>query len=134
MISTLRGGRCAAGSPEYIRRENDLIAVPALLAGQVGAAVLPAYFAARLEQVTVTTLPVTGSQITWTLHRTGPGGTAAAARVVADALKQAARDHAEAATVSGRAKGDIVIRPLRDPAEIPPPPVPRHTPGSPRNR
>ncbi|MFJ1547628.1 LysR family transcriptional regulator [Streptomyces sp. NPDC088246] len=120
--------------PSVEHLADHMMAVQALLAGQVGAAVLPAYLAAQLEQVTVTTLPVTGSQITRTLCRTGPGGTAAAARVVADALKQAARDHAEATTVAGRARGDIVVRPLYDPTEVPPPAVPRHAQGSPRNR
>ncbi|WP_329362987.1 LysR family transcriptional regulator [Streptomyces sp. NBC_01483] len=105
--------------PSVEHLADHMITVQALLAGQVGAALLPAYLAAQLEQVTVTTLPVTGSQITRTLYRTGHGGTAAA-RVVADTLKQAARDHAEAATVTGQAKGDIVVRPLHDPTEVPP--------------
>ncbi|MEE1840504.1 LysR family transcriptional regulator [Streptomyces sp. NPDC007076] len=110
---------------------DHMIAVQALLAGQLGAAVLPAHFAAQLEQVTVTALPVTGSQITRTLHRTGPGATAAAARVVADALQQAARDHAEAATLTGRTKGDIIVRTLHDPTEVPRPAPSRRAPGRP---
>ncbi|WP_053725440.1 LysR family transcriptional regulator [Streptomyces sp. WM6378] len=105
--------------PSVEHLADHMLAVQALLAGQVGAAILPAYLAAQLDQVTVTTLPVTGSQITRTLCRTGPGAGAAAARVVADTLKQAARDHAEAATGTGRAKGDIVVRPLHDPTEMP---------------
>lgn len=110
-----------------------MIAVQTLLAGQLGAAVLPAFFAAQLEQVTVTAVPITGSQITRTLYRTGHTGTAAAARAVADALQQAARDHAETATVTGRTKGDIVVRPLHDPTEPPPPSALRRVPGTPRN-
>ncbi|MFF2958997.1 LysR family transcriptional regulator [Streptomyces sp. NPDC057963] len=120
--------------PSVEHLADHLMAVQALLAGQVGAAVLPAYLAAQLENVTVTTLPVTGSQITRTLFRTGHGGSAAAARVVAEALKQAARDYAEAATVAGRTRGDIVIRPLHDPSEAPPASPPRRTPGSSRSR
>ncbi|MFF1646068.1 LysR family transcriptional regulator [Streptomyces sp. NPDC058240] len=117
--------------PSVEHLADHMISVQTLLAGQLGAAVLPAHFAARLEQVTVTTLPVTGSQITRTLYRTGHGGTAAAARVVADALQQAARDHAEAATVAGHTRGDIIVRTLHDPTEVPPPPPSRRTPGRP---
>ncbi|WP_328334738.1 MULTISPECIES: LysR family transcriptional regulator [unclassified Streptomyces] len=104
-------------APSVEHLADHLIAVQALLAGQIGAAVLPAYLAAQLEHVTVTTLPVTGSQITRTLYRTGHGDTAAAARAAVDALQQAARDHAEAVTVAGHSKGDIIIRPLHDPAD-----------------
>ncbi|MEU6017871.1 LysR family transcriptional regulator [Streptomyces sp. NPDC047515] len=117
--------------PSVEHLADHMIAVQALLAGQIGAAVLPAHFAAQLEQVTVTALPVTGSQITRTLHRTGPGATAAAARVVADVLQQAARDHAEAATVAGHTKGDITVRTLYDPTEVPPLSPSRRTPGRP---
>ncbi|GAA2413945.1 hypothetical protein GCM10010433_11270 [Streptomyces pulveraceus] len=117
--------------PSVEHLADHMIAVQALLAGRLGAAVLPAHFAAQLEQVTVTALPVTGSQITRTLHRTGPGATAAAARVVADALQQAARDHAEAAALTGRTKGDIIVRTLHDPTEVPRPAPSRRTPGRP---
>jgi hypothetical protein len=119
--------------PSVEHLADHMIAVQTLLAGQLGAGVLPAFFAAQLEQVTVTELPITGSQITRTLYRTGHTGTAAAARAVADALQQAARDHAETATVTGRTKGDIVVRPLHDPTEPPPPSAPRRAPGTPRN-
>ncbi|WP_051800728.1 LysR family transcriptional regulator [Streptomyces sp. NRRL F-525] len=119
--------------PSVEHLADHMIAVQTLLAGQLGAAVLPAFFAAQLQQVTVTALPITGSQITRTLYRTGHTGTAAAARAVADALQQAARDHAETATVTGRTKGDIVVRPLHDPTEPPPPSAPRRAPGTPRN-
>ncbi|MFI6685234.1 LysR family transcriptional regulator [Streptomyces sp. NPDC050485] len=117
--------------PSIEHLADHMGAVEALLAGQVGAAVMPAYFAAQLEQATVTSLPVTGSQITRTLFRTGHGGAAAAARVAADALKQAARDYAEAATVTGGAKGDITVRPLRDPTEAVPPSARRQPPAAP---
>ncbi|MFB7596177.1 hypothetical protein [Streptomyces sp. NPDC056160] len=65
----------------------------------------------------MTTLPVTGSQITRILYRTGHGGAATGARATVDALRQAAREYAEAATAGGRTKGGIVIRPLRDPTD-----------------
>ncbi len=102
--------------PSVEHLADHVVAVRALLAGQVGAAILPAFLAAQLEHVTVTTLPVTGSLIARTLHRTGHAGTAAA-RVAADALLQAARDHAEAATSTGDVKGDIIVRRLHDPAD-----------------
>ncbi|UXX91695.1 hypothetical protein N7U49_03740 [Streptomyces sp. AD2-2] len=73
------------------------------------------------------------SPIARTLYRTGHTGTAAAARAEAEALQQAARDHAETATVTGLTEGDIVVRPLRDPTEPPPSSPPRWAPGAPRN-
>ncbi|MEW1864429.1 LysR family transcriptional regulator [Streptomyces sp. NPDC088194] len=111
-------------TPSVEHLADHVIAVKAMLAGQVGAAVLPAYLAARLDQVTVTGLPVTGSQITRTLYRTGHGDGATAAKAAVDALQQAARDHAEALTLADQGSGDIIIRPLRDPAD-PPPTAPR---------
>ncbi|MFJ3712962.1 LysR family transcriptional regulator [Streptomyces sp. NBC_01387] len=120
-------------TPSVEHLADHLITVRALLAGQLGAAVLPAYLAAQLDQVTVTTLPVTGSQITRTLYRTGHGDTAAAARAAVDALQQAARDHAEAITVAGLGRGDIIVRPLHDPAD-PAPAAPRRPPAAPAPR
>ncbi|OMI40803.1 LysR family transcriptional regulator [Streptomyces sparsogenes] len=110
--------------PSVEHLADHMIAVQAMLAGQVGAAVLPAFLAAQFDHVTVTALPVHGSQITRMLYRTGHGGGATASRAVVDALRQAARDHAEAATAAGRVKGDIVVRPLHDPT-APAPPTPR---------
>ncbi|MGW7576491.1 LysR family transcriptional regulator [Streptomyces sp. NPDC054765] len=121
-------------TPSAEHLADHMIAVQALLAARIGAAILPAYLAAQLDQVTVTTLTVTGSQITRTLYRTGHGGTAAAARAAVDALRQAARDHAEAVTVAGHTNGDIIVRPLHDPSDGPPPPAPRRKPGGPWNR
>ena len=111
-----RFARAHGVTPSVEHLADHLVTVRALLAGQLGAAVLPGYLAAQLDQVTVTTLPVTGSQITRTLYRTGHGGSAVAARAAVDALQQAARDHAEAITRTGQGKGDIIVRPLHDPA------------------
>ncbi|MDH6578543.1 LysR family transcriptional regulator [Kitasatospora sp. MAP5-34] len=102
--------------PSVEHLADHVIVVRALLAGQVGAAILPAYLAAQLEQVTVTGLPVTGRLIARTLYRTGHD-TAAAARVAVDALQQAALDDAEAATDAGHAKKDIIVRRLHDPTD-----------------
>ncbi|MFC1436843.1 LysR family transcriptional regulator [Streptacidiphilus sp. N1-10] len=114
-------------TPSVEHRAEHLGTVQALLAGAVGAAILPAYLAAHLAQVTVTTLPVTGSQITRTLYRTGHGSSSAAASAAAAALQQATRDHAEAITLADQGMGDIVVRPLRDPADQAAP-----SPGAPR--
>ena len=111
-------------TPSVEHRAEHMSAVQALLAGQIGAAILPAYLAARLGQVTVTALPVTGTQITRTLYRTGHGATSAAASAAAAALQQATRDHAEAITLADRSSGDIIVRPLHDPAD-PSPAAPR---------
>lgn len=119
-------------TPSVEHLADDMLVVGALLAGQVGAAVLPAYLASQLDQVTVTALPVTGSQITRTLYRTGHDGAAAAAKAAVDALQQAAREYAEAITVDGRGR-DIIVRPLHDPAD-PAPPAPRRTPPAPHSR
>ncbi|MEU5092642.1 LysR family transcriptional regulator [Streptomyces sp. NPDC021356] len=103
--------------PSVEHLADHMIAVQAMLAGQIGAAILPAFLAAQFDHSTVTTLPVTGSQITRILYRTGHGGAATGARATVDALRQAAREYAEAVTAAGRTKGDIVIRPLRDPTD-----------------
>nr|AUV64172.1 putative RuBisCO transcriptional regulator [Streptomyces citricolor] len=92
-------------------------AVQALLAGQLGAVIMPAYFAAQLERAKVTGIPVPGSLIARVLHRTGTAGGAPAARAVVAALLQAGRDHAEQEALDGRAVREAVIRPLRDPSE-----------------
>ena len=108
-----------APSAEHLA--DHVITVQALLAGRLGAALLPAYLAAQLaaqlEQVSVTGLPVGGSQITRMLYRTGHDTAATAARAAVDALQQAARDHAEAITLADHRRPDIIVRPLRDPTE-----------------
>ncbi|MFJ6135502.1 LysR family transcriptional regulator [Kitasatospora sp. NPDC092286] len=91
-------------------------ALAALLAGQAGALIMPAYHAALLDRAKVAGLPVTGSLITRVLHRTGHAPGAPAARAAADALRQAARDHAEAVTAGAPAGRDIVVRRLHDPS------------------
>ncbi|MEU3031585.1 LysR family transcriptional regulator [Streptomyces incarnatus] len=117
-------------TPSVEHLADHVSVVQAMLAGQVGAAVLPSYLAARLDQVTVTGLPVTGSQITRTLWRTGHGDGATAAKAAVDALQQAARDHAEALSVVDHSSDDIIIRPLRDPTDPPRTPAPRRKPGA----
>jgi DNA-binding transcriptional LysR family regulator len=92
-------------------------AVRALLAGQLGAVIMPAYFAAQLKPAQVTAIPVPGSLIARVLHRSRAAGGAAAAGAAVAALLQAGRDHAEREAVAGRAVREAVIRPLRDPSE-----------------
>lgn len=112
-------------TPSAEHLADHVIAVQALLAGELGAALLPAYLAAylaeQLEQVAVTALPVAGRQITRTLYRTGHDSAATAARAAVDVLQQAARDQAEAITRADHRRPDVIIRPLLDPTEPAPP-------------
>ncbi|MFI9273282.1 LysR family transcriptional regulator [Kitasatospora sp. NPDC052896] len=93
------------------------LTVQALLAGQLGAAIMPAYFAAQLERARVTAVPVAGRLIARVLYRTSPVAGGALARAALEALRQAGRDHAEQEAVAGRAVREALVGSLRDPSE-----------------
>jgi DNA-binding transcriptional LysR family regulator len=94
-------------------------AVQVLLAGGLGAAVLPAFVAARLRKAVVTDVPVPGRYLVRILMRTGAaGGPAPAARAAELAVRQAALDATERYAATGLAPREPVIRArLTDPSE-----------------
>jgi DNA-binding transcriptional LysR family regulator len=89
-------------------------AVRTLLTAGLGAALLPAYFAARLTDARVTEVPVSGLFVSRLLYRTGPAGAAPAAEATVTALCEAGRNVAERDAADGVPR-EAVIRPLRDP-------------------
>ncbi|MDH6135563.1 DNA-binding transcriptional LysR family regulator [Kitasatospora sp. MAA4] len=100
-----RGHAFARFAAQYgIRPAREHLAVSsaalrAMLAAQLGAAVLPANAAARLRCRTVTALPVSGTYESRVLYRTSPVGPSPAVGAVLRALRQAVLGAAEALAV-----------------------------------
>jgi DNA-binding transcriptional LysR family regulator len=93
-------------------------AVRVLVAGGLGAAVLPAFVATRLPGAVVSTLEVPGRAVIRLLLRTGPGGPSPAVRAARLAIRQAGLDAVERYAASGLAPHDPVVRArLTDPSE-----------------
>jgi hypothetical protein len=104
--------------PAVRHRARQPSAVQVLLAGGLGAAVLPTFVATRLRQATVTDLPVPGHYLVRMLMRTGPAGPSAAVRAAELAIRQAAMDATERYAASGLAPREPVVSArLLDPSE-----------------
>lgn len=104
--------------PEVRHQARQPSAVQALVAGGLGAAVLPAFVAARLSGAVVTTIPVPGRYLVRMLLRGGPGGPPPAVRAAGLALRQAALDATEQYAATGLAPREPVVSArLLDPSE-----------------
>jgi DNA-binding transcriptional LysR family regulator len=105
--------------PSERHRARQPSAVQVLLAGGLGAAVLPAFVANRLRDAVVTEIPVTGRYLVRILLRGGPGGAPSpAVRAVNLALRQASVDATERYAELGVAQREPVISTrLLDPSE-----------------
>ncbi|MFE9428491.1 LysR family transcriptional regulator [Kitasatospora sp. NPDC006697] len=103
--------------PSVVHTAEHPAAVVALMAAQLGAVVVPTLLAGRLAGARATAFPVRGRLVTRLLHRDGHAGRELAARLAADVLLQAGRDHLEAETAAGRIAQEIHVRALRDPSE-----------------
>ena len=104
--------------PEVRHEARQPSAVQALVAGGLGAAVLPAFVAARLRATVATPIPVPGSYLVRMLLRGGPGGPPPAVRAAGLAIHQAALDATEQYAASGLAPREPVVSArLLDPSE-----------------
>lgn len=105
--------------PSERHRVRQPSAVQVLIAGGLGAAVLPAFVASRLHKALVTEIPVTGLYLVRILLRGGPGGAPSpAVRAANLALRQAVVDATERYAALGVAQREPVVSArLLDPSE-----------------
>ncbi|HWG27859.1 LysR substrate-binding domain-containing protein [Actinospica sp.] len=104
--------------PSVRHQARQPSAIQVLVAGGLGAAVLPAYVATRLRGAVVTGLAVPGQTVVRLLVRTGPGGPPPAVRAARLAIRQAGLDAVERYAASGLAPHDPVVSArLTDPSE-----------------
>ena len=109
-------------APSTRHQARQPSAVRALVAGSLGAAVLPMFVATRLGEAVVAPIPVPGMYIVRVLMRTGPGGPSPAVRAVQRAIRQAGLDAMERYAATGLAPREpIVTGRVLDPSRRPEP-------------
>ena len=107
-------------TPSVRHQARQPAAIRTLVAGGLGAAVLPTFVAARLTGAVAAPFEVPGRCIVRLLTRTGPGGPSPAARAARSAIRQAAFEAVLRYAESGLAPREPEIRArLLDPSEEP---------------
>jgi DNA-binding transcriptional LysR family regulator len=84
-------------------------AVRALVAGGLGAAILPVFVATRLPEAARAPFPVPGGYIVRVLMRTGPGGPSPAVRAAWRAVREAGLDAMERYAATGLAPREPIV-------------------------
>jgi DNA-binding transcriptional LysR family regulator len=106
--------------PSVRHQARQPSAVQALVAGGLGAALLPMFVAARLREAVAGPFPVPGRYIIRVLMRAGPGGPSPAVRAALRAIRQAGLDSTERYAATGLAPREpIVTDRVLDPSERP---------------
>ena len=106
--------------PSVRHQARQPSAVRALVAGGLGAALLPTFVATRLREAVAAPFPVPGRYIVRVLMRAGPGGPSPAVRAALRAIRQAGLDSMERYAATGLAPREpIVSGRVLDPSEQP---------------